>query len=154
MSPYPKLMEPLDLGFTVLKNRALMGSMHTGLEEAENGFERMAAYFAERARGGVSLMVTGGFGPNKRASPHEHTRLLKTDADCDDHRIITDAVHKEDGKICLQILHTGRYAFNENPIAPSAVPTPINPFKPSAATAEEIEQEICDFVQTLSLIHI
>lgn len=151
MTAYPKLMEPLDLGFTVLKNRSLMGSMHTGLEEAENGFERMAAYFAERAKGGVALIVTGGFGPNRRASPHEHTKQLETEQDCANHKLVTDAVHAEDGKICLQILHTGRYAFNHNPIAPSAVASPINPFKPSAATTDEIEQEIEDFVRVAKL---
>ncbi len=147
MTPYPKLLEPLDLGFTTLRNRVLMGSMHTGLEEAPNGHERMAAFFAERARGGVGLIVTGGFGPNKRAATHEHTKMLASEADCADHRVITDAVHAEGGKICMQILHTGRYAFNENPIAPSAVQAPINVFKPKAATPDEIEQQIDDFVR-------
>ncbi len=147
-TPYPHLLEPLDLGFTQLKNRVLMGSMHTGLEEVENGHQRMAAFFAERARGGVGLIVTGGFGPNKRAATHENTRMLWSEEDCADHRIITDAVHEAGGKICMQILHTGRYAFNENPIAPSAVQAPINPFKPKAATEEEIEQQIEDFVRT------
>jgi 2,4-dienoyl-CoA reductase (NADPH2) len=144
--PYPKMLEPLDLGFTTLKNRVLMGSMHTGLEEAENGMERMAAFFAERAAGGVGLIVTGGFGPNKRAATHEHTKSLQTEDDAKQHKIITDAVHKADGKICMQILHTGRYAFNENPIAPSAIQAPINPFKPKAASSEEIEQQIVDFI--------
>lgn len=145
-NPYPKMLEPLDLGFTTLKNRVLMGSMHTGLEEAENGMERMAAFFAERAAGGVGLIVTGGFGPSKRAATHEHTKSLQTDDDARQHKIITDAVHEADGKICMQILHTGRYAFNENPIAPSAIQAPINPFKPKAATIEEIEQQIVDFI--------
>ncbi|MEP4146528.1 MAG: NADPH-dependent 2,4-dienoyl-CoA reductase [Halioglobus sp.] len=148
MSNYPHLMEPLDLGFTTLRNRVLMGSMHTGLEEAPDGYERMAAFFAERARGGVGLIVTGGFGPNKRAATHEHTKMLWTEEDCADHRVITDAVHAEGGKICMQILHTGRYAINENPIAPSAIQAPINMFKPQAATEEEIEQQIEDFVRT------
>ncbi|KZX60649.1 NADPH-dependent 2,4-dienoyl-CoA reductase [Halioglobus sp. HI00S01] len=147
MSAYPKMLEPLDLGFTTLRNRVLMGSMHTGLEEAPDGHERMAAFFAERARGGVGLIVTGGFGPNKRAATHEHTKMLSSEADCADHKIITDAVHAEGGKICMQILHTGRYAFNENPIAPSAVQAPINVFKPKAATEDEIEQQIEDFVR-------
>jgi len=150
-SPYPKMLEPLDLGFTTLKNRVLMGSMHTGLEEAENGHERMAAYFAERARGGVGLIVTGGFGPNQRAATHEMTRMLWSDKDCQDHKIITDAVHDAGSKICFQILHTGRYAFNQNPIAPSAIQAPISPFKPKAATEEEIEQQIVDFVRTATL---
>ncbi|KAA1194631.1 NADPH-dependent 2,4-dienoyl-CoA reductase [Pseudohalioglobus sediminis] len=141
-------MQPLDLGFTTLRNRALMGSMHTGLEEAPDGHKRMAAFFAERARGGVGLIVTGGFGPNKRAATHEHTRMLWSEEDCADHRVITDAVHAEGGKICMQILHTGRYAFNENPIAPSAIQAPINVFKPKAASEDEIEQQIEDFVRT------
>jgi 2,4-dienoyl-CoA reductase (NADPH2) len=148
MAAYPHLLEPLDIGFTTLPNRVLMGSMHTGLEEAPDGHKRMAVFFAERARGGVALIVTGGFGPNKRAATHEHTKMLWSDEDCADHRQITDAVHAEGGKICMQILHTGRYAFNENPIAPSAVQAPINPFKPQAATEEEIEQQIEDFVRT------
>ena len=148
MSNYPHLMEPLDLGFTTLRNRVLMGSMHTGLEEAPDGYERMAAFFAERARGGVGLIVTGGFGPNKRAATHEHTKMLWSEEDCADHQLITDAVHAEGGKICMQILHTGRYAINENPIAPSAIQAPINMFKPQAATEDEIEQQIEDFVRT------
>lgn len=148
MTAYPHMLEPLDLGFTTLRNRVLMGSMHTGLEEAPDGHNRMAAFFAERARGGVGLIVTGGFGPNKRAATHEHTRMLWSEDDCAEHKLITDAVHKEGGKICMQILHTGRYAFNENPIAPSAIQAPINIFKPKAATADEIEQQIDDFVRT------
>lgn len=147
MSQYPHMFQPLDLGFTTLKNRVLMGSMHTGLEEAENGHERMAAFFAERARGGVGLIVTGGFGPNKRGATHEHTKILASEKDCEDHKIITDAVHAEGGKICMQILHTGRYAFNEKPIAPSPIRAPINPFEPEAATDDEIEEHIGDFVR-------
>ena len=144
---YPKMLEPLDLGFTTLKNRVLMGSMHTGLEEVPNGHVRMAAFFAERARGGVGLIVTGGFGPNSRAATHEPTHLISTDADIENHRKITDAVHQADGKICLQILHTGRYAKNNRPMAPSAIQAPINPIKPEAVTEAEIEQQIEDFVQ-------
>ncbi len=143
---YPHLLKPLDLGFTTLKNRVLMGSMHTGLEEAPDGHERMAAFFGERARGGVGLIVTGGFGPSKRGATHEHTKLLHSDEDIKGHRKITDAVHQYDTKICMQILHTGRYAFSPNSIAPSAIQAPINPFKPKAATSEEIESEIQDFV--------
>lgn len=151
MTAYPEMMKPLDLGFTTLRNRILMGSMHTGLEEAPDGHRRMAAFFAERARGGVGLIVTGGFGPNKRAATHEHTRMLRSEEDCADHRLITDAVHEQGGKICMQILHTGRYAMNENPIAPSAVQAPINMFKPKAATADEIEVQIQDFVRMAQL---
>lgn len=144
---YPKLLEPLDLGFTTLKNRVLMGSMHTGLEEAPDGMNRMAAYFAERAKGGVGLIVTGGFGPNIEGATHEHTHLLDTDAAALAHRTITSAVHNEGGKICLQILHTGRYAFNENAVAPSAIQAPINFFTPKALDEEGIEKQIQDFVR-------
>lgn len=148
MSQYQHLLAPLDLGFTTLRNRVLMGSMHTGLEEAPDGHERMAAFFAERARGGVGLIVTGGFGPNKQAATHEHTKMLTSEQDSADHKIITDAVHAEGGKICIQILHTGRYAYNDNPLAPSAIQAPINPVTPQAATEEQIEQQIKDFVRT------
>ncbi len=122
---YPLLLSPLDLGFTTLKNRVLMGSMHTGLEEAKDGHLRQAAFFAERARGGVGLIVTGGIGPNHEASVHAGSKILETDADVADHKVITDAVHEAGGKICMQILHTGRYAFNDKLIAPSAIKAPI-----------------------------
>jgi len=148
---YPHLLSPLDLGFTTLKNRVLMGSMHTGLEEAKNGPVRQAAFFAARARGGVGLIVTGGIGPNDAASVHAGSKILKTDQDVADHKIITDAVHEADGKICMQILHTGRYAFNDKLIAPSAIKAPINPFVPHAVTAEEIEQQIDSFVSTAAM---
>jgi 2,4-dienoyl-CoA reductase (NADPH2) len=145
---YPNLLAPLDLGFTTLKNRVLMGSMHTGLEEAENGHERMAAYFAERAKGGVGLIVTGGIGPNPEGATHLVTKLLTTDQDIADHKKITDAVHAHDGKICMQILHTGRYAYSPKLIAPSAIKAPINPFVPKALTDDEIYKQIDDFVFT------
>ena len=145
---YPNLLAPLDLGFTTLKNRVLMGSMHTGLEEAENGHERMAAYFGERAKGGVGLIVTGGIGPNSEGSTHPVTKLLTTDQDIQHHKKITDAVHAHDGKICMQILHTGRYAYSPNLVAPSAIKAPINPFVPKALTEEEILKQIDDFVFT------
>ncbi|WP_299183787.1 NADPH-dependent 2,4-dienoyl-CoA reductase [uncultured Neptuniibacter sp.] len=148
---YPHLMAPLDLGFTTLKNRILMGSMHLGLEEAPNGFERMAAFYAERARGGVSLIVTGGIGPNKEGAVHGHAAQMVTAEDVENHRIVTDAVHKEGGKICMQILHTGRYAYNPQPVAPSALQAPINPFPPKALNASEIEEQISDFVRCASL---
>jgi len=143
---FPKMMEPLDLGFTTLRNRVLMGSMHTGLEEDKNGVERMAAFFAERARGGVGLIVTGGFGPNAEGATHPHTNLIKSDEDALKHKPITDAVHAEGGKICMQILHTGRYAFNPNSVAPSAIQAPINPFKPKELDAEGIDKQIQDIV--------
>ncbi|GLQ32821.1 FAD-dependent oxidoreductase [Litoribrevibacter albus] len=143
---FPKLMEPLDLGFTTLRNRVLMGSMHTGLEEHKDGVNRMAAFFAERARGGVGMIVTGGFGPNAEGATHPHTNLIKSDEDALKHKPITDAVHAEGGKICMQILHTGRYAFNPNSVAPSAIQAPINPFKPKELNKEGIDQQIQDIV--------
>jgi 2,4-dienoyl-CoA reductase (NADPH2) len=144
---FPKLLEPLDLGFTQLKNRVLMGSMHTGLEEHKDGMERMAAFFAERARGGVGLIVTGGFGPNKEAATHPHTKIISSNEDALEHKVITDAVHKEDSKICMQILHTGRYAFSPNAVAPSAIQAPINPYKPNELDSDGIEKQINDIVQ-------
>ncbi|WP_415904429.1 FAD-dependent oxidoreductase [Neptuniibacter sp. QD48_55] len=150
-TPYPHLLQPLDLGFTTLKNRVLMGSMHLGLEEAPNGFERMAAFYAERARGGVALIVTGGIGPNKEGAVHGHAAQLATAEDVDNHRLVTDAVHKEDGKICMQILHTGRYAYNPQPVAPSAIQAPINPFPPKELSESDIENQIQDFVRCASL---
>jgi len=145
---YPHLLAPLDLGFTQLKNRVLMGSMHTGLEEAEGGHHRMAAFFAERAKGGVGLIVTGGIGPNTEGGTHSATKNLRTQQDIDDHRVITEAVHQHEGKICLQILHTGRYAYSPNLVAPSAIQAPINPFKPKALTEGEICKQIDDYVAT------
>jgi 2,4-dienoyl-CoA reductase (NADPH2) len=144
---FPKLLEPLDLGFTQLKNRVLMGSMHTGLEEMKDGMERMAAFFAERARGGVGLIVTGGFGPSAEAATHPHTNIISSDEDALKHKTITDAVHAEDSKICMQILHTGRYAFNPNSVAPSAIQAPINPFIPKELDNDGIEKQINDIVQ-------
>ena len=148
---YPNLLAPLDLGFTQLKNRVLMGSMHTGLEEAENGFERMAAYFAERAKGGVGLIVTGGFAPNREGATSDHAGGMETEQDAENHKLITDAVHKEGGKICMQILHTGRYAFSEKLIAPSAIQAPINFFTPREVTQADIEQQIVDFARCAHL---
>ncbi len=144
---YPHMLKPLDLGFTTLKNRVLMGSMHTGLEEAPDGLTRMAAFFAERARGGVGLIVTGGFGPNAEGATHPQTQLIKNEEDALKHREITDAVHEAGSKICMQILHTGRYAFNPKLVAPSAVQAPINPFKPQALDEDGIQKQINDIVQ-------
>jgi 2,4-dienoyl-CoA reductase (NADPH2) len=122
-----------------------MGSMHTGLEEAPNGFERMAAYYAERARGGVGLMVTGGVAPNEVGCGAAGFAKLTTDEEADKHKIITEAVHRESGKIALQILHTGRYAFHEDLVSASDIKAPINFFKPRALEAGEIEQHIKDY---------
>ena len=146
-SNYPHLLQPLDLGFTTLKNRVLMGSMHLGLEEAPNGFERMAAFYAERARGGVAMIVTGGIGPNREGAVHAHAAQMASAGDVAKHKVVTDAVHAEGGKICMQILHTGRYAYNPQLIAPSALQAPINPFPPKALTDAEIEQQLTDFVR-------
>ena len=142
---YPKLLAPLDLGFTRLKNRILMGSMHTGLEEAPGGVERMAAYYAERAAGGVGLIVTGGVAPNEAGCVAPGAAKLTTEAEMQNHRILTRAVHGQDGKIALQILHTGRYAFHENLVGASAIKAPINIFKPRALAEEEIWQHILDY---------
>lgn len=143
---YPHLMSPLDLGFTTLKNRVLMGSMHTGLEEQPNGFERMAVYFAERARGGVGLMVTGGIGPNEEGCVYAGAAKLSTPEEAEKHKIVTAAVHAAGSKICLQILHAGRYAFSPKSVGPSAIQAPINPFKPIELDEEGIEKQIQDFV--------
>ena len=147
-SLYPHLFRPLDLGFTTIKNRVLMGSMHTGLEELPDGHTRMAAFFAERARGGVGLIVTGGIGPNDEGATHAVTRRLDSDQAVANHKEVTDAVHDAGGKICMQILHTGRYAYNKDLVAPSAVQAPINPHKPKALDAEGIEKQIQDFIDT------
>lgn len=149
--PYPHLLQPLDLGFTTLKNRVLMGSMHVGLEEVPNGFERMAAFYAERARGGVALMVTGGIAPNEAGRPMKGGAKLSTEAEALQHRTVTDAVHAAGGKIAMQILHFGRYSYQKNLVAPSALQAPINPFVPQALTGEEVEQTIADFVNCAAL---
>ncbi len=143
---YPHLFRPLDLGFTTLKNRVLMGSMHTGLEELPDGHKRMAAFYGERARGGVGLIVTGGIGPNEEGATHPSTFRLDTDEAVKNHKEVTDAVHSAGGKICMQILHTGRYAYSPKLVAPSAVQAPINPFKPKALEADEIEKQVKDFI--------
>jgi len=143
---YPHLFRPLDLGFTTLKNRVLMGSMHTGLEELPDGHKRMAAFYSERARGGVGLIVTGGIGPNEEGATHPSTFRLDTDEAVANHKEVTDAVHIAGGKICMQILHTGRYAYSPKLVAPSAVQAPINPFKPKALEGDEIEKQIQDFI--------
>lgn len=142
---YPHLLAPLDLGFTTLRNRTLMGSMHTGLEERPGGFERMAAYFAERAQGGVGLMVTGGIAPNDEGGVYAGAAKLSTEAEAEQHRIVTEAVHAAGGKICLQILHAGRYAYSPRQVAPSAIQAPINPFKPRELDEAGIEKQIADF---------
>lgn len=144
---YPNLLQPLDLGFTQLRNRVLMGSMHTGLEDIPDSHARMAAFYAERAAGGVALIVTGGFMPNEHCLPAGEVPVYRQEGAVEKHRLITDAVHQEGGKICLQILHTGRYSRTETLIAPSAIQAPINRFVPAAATEKQITQQIEDFAE-------
>ena len=151
MSHYPNLLRPLDLGFTTLKNRVLMGSMHTGLEE-EKTFKRLAAFFAERAQGDVGLMVTGGFGPNQDGAPVIGGGCMETAADAEKHREITSAVHLEGGKIALQLLHAGRYAYNPaGGVAPSAIKSPITPVAPRELTPAGIEEQIQAYVRATVL---
>ena len=148
---YPKLLEPLDLGFTVLKNRVLMGSMHTGLEEEKDGYDRMAAYFAERAKGGVGLIVTGGIAPNRAGWVGPFSSRLSNKRTADKHKKITEAVHQNDGKICMQILHSGRYGYHPLSVAPSGIKSPISPFKPWELSKRGIKRTINDFVNCAAL---
>ncbi|SCC35904.1 2,4-dienoyl-CoA reductase (NADPH2) [Kosakonia oryzendophytica] len=151
MSHYPSLFAPLDLGFTTLKNRVLMGSMHTGLEERPDGAERLAAFYAERARHGVALIVTGGVAPALSGITMEGGAVLCDSSQLPHHRQITDAVHQEGGKIALQILHTGRYSYQPHLVAPSALQAPINRFTPHALTHDEILTLIADFARCAQL---
>ncbi|WP_334192469.1 NADPH-dependent 2,4-dienoyl-CoA reductase [Pararhodobacter sp.] len=144
-SPYPLMLAPLDLGFTTLKNRVLMGSMHSGLEE-RGDWPRVAAYYAERARGGVGLIVTGGMAPNPEGGVFPGAAGLYTPQDIANHRLVTDAVHAEGGKIAMQILHAGRYAYGKDCVSSSAVKSPISPFVPKELDEDGIEKQIADFV--------
>ncbi|MBK8490781.1 MAG: NADPH-dependent 2,4-dienoyl-CoA reductase [Saprospirales bacterium] len=148
---YPKLFQPLDLGFTQLPNRVLMGSMHTGLEEKRNGFPKLAAFYAERARGEVGLIVTGGVAPNRAGWVSPFSGKLSTSGEARQHKMITDAVHAAGGKICMQILHTGRYAYHPFAVAPSAIRSPITPFKPRALSGVGVLVTIRDFAQCAAL---
>ncbi|MBC0702889.1 NADPH-dependent 2,4-dienoyl-CoA reductase [Escherichia coli] len=148
---YPSLFAPLDLGFTTLKNRVLMGSMHTGLEEYPDGAERLAAFYAERARHGVALIVSGGIAPDLTGVGMEGGAMLNDASQIPHHRTITEAVHQEGGKIALQILHTGRYSYQPHLVAPSAFQAPINRFVPHELTHEEILQLIDDFARCAQL---
>jgi 2,4-dienoyl-CoA reductase (NADPH2) len=151
MTVYPHLLAPLDLGFTTLRNRVLMGSMHTGLEEAPDGFARMAAFYAARARGGVGLIVTGGIAPNLAGRIEPRASQLSFSWQLARHRMITDAVHAAGGKIALQILHAGRYAYHPLSVAPSRLRSPITPFKPRALTAWGIRKTIGDYARCAQL---
>ncbi|QXX86978.1 NADPH-dependent 2,4-dienoyl-CoA reductase [Acinetobacter lwoffii] len=151
MSKYPNLLAPLNLGFTTLKNRVLMGSMHVGLEEAAGGYDRMAAFYAERAKGGVALIVTGGISPNDHGVTFHGGSKLDTLEEAEKHKVITQAVHEAGGKIAMQILHTGRYSYQAENVAPSPIQAPINPVKPHALTSAEVQQTIDDFANCAKL---
>jgi 2,4-dienoyl-CoA reductase (NADPH2) len=151
MTAYPHLLAPLDLGFTTLKNRVLMGSMHTGLEEAPDGYERMAAFYAARARGGVGLIVTGGIAPNLSGRGAPNHAQLSFPWQVSKHRIVTDAVHAAGGKIAMQILHTGRYAYHPLAVAPSAIKSPISPFRPRALSRWGVRKTIADYARCAAL---
>ncbi|MBT8359473.1 MAG: NADPH-dependent 2,4-dienoyl-CoA reductase, partial [Deltaproteobacteria bacterium] len=150
-TPFPRLFQSLDLGFTQLKNRLLMGSMHTGLEEEKGGFKRMAYYYAERARGGVGLIVTGGVAPNRAGWIAPFSIRLSKSSQAGQHRLITDAVHDNDSKICMQILHSGRYGYHPLCVAPSKIKAPINRFRPRELSRSGIASTIKDFVTCAAL---
>lgn len=147
MTNYPHMLAPLDLGFTTLKNRVLMGSMHTGLEETKD-WNRVAEFYAERARGEVGLMVTGGIGPNLEGSVLPGAAMMVSQDDIDNHSIVTKRVHDAGGKIAMQILHAGRYAYGPKCVAPSPVKSPISPFPPTELDEAGIEKQIQDIVDT------
>jgi len=148
---FPHLFRPLDLGFTTLKNRILMGSMHTGLEEEKDGFSRMACYYAKRAEGGTGLIVTGGVAPNRSGWIAPFSIRLTSTSQLGGHRLITDSVHEHDGKICMQILHAGRYGYHPLCVAPSKIKAPINRFRPRELSARGIRTTIDDFIKCASL---
>jgi 2,4-dienoyl-CoA reductase (NADPH2) len=143
---YPNLLSPLDLGFTTLRNRVVMGSMHTGLEDRAKDIGRLAEYFAERARGGVGLIVTGGYAPNRTGWLLPFAAQLVSPAEARRHRRITSAVHDGGAKILLQILHAGRYAYHPFPVSASSIKAPINPFRPRRLSSRGVQQTIDDFV--------
>lgn len=151
MTEYPNLLRPLDLGFTTLRNRVLMGSMHTGLEDKSKDFDKLGEYFAERARGGVGLMVTGGFSPNRSGWFYPLASKMSTTKEARNHRVITDAVHEADGKIAMQILHAGRYSYHPLSVSASSIKAPINPFKPRALSDRGVRSQIADFAHSAEL---
>lgn len=151
MAHYSHLFSPLDLGFTVLKNRMLMGSMHTGLEEDPKDAPKLAQFYAQRAAAGVALIVTGGISPNKQGVLLPHAATLMSESQLAPHQLVTDAVHQQGGKIALQILHTGRYSYQPNLVAPSAIQSPITPFMPKEMSHEQIEQTIDDYIHCAQL---
>ena len=148
---YEHLFAPLDLGFVTLPNRIVMGSMHTGLEDRARDYPKLAAYFAARARGGAGLLVTGGIAPNRAGWGYPFAGKLSSPAEVARHRLVADAVHAEGGRICMQILHTGRYAYHPFPVAPTAARAPINRFKPRALSSDGVREQIDDFVNCARL---
>lgn len=148
---YKHIFEPLDLGFTTLKNRILMGSMHTGLEEEKNGYEKMAVYFAERAKGGVGLIVTGGIAPNIQGWTAPFSARMSSKKHVRNHQKVTKAVHEAGGKICMQILHSGRYGYHPFNVGASKIKSPITPFTPFKLKASGIKRTIRDFVNCAKL---
>ncbi len=148
---YPHLLSELDLGFTKLKNRVLMGSMHTNLEEEKNGFEKLAAFYAERAKGDVGLIVTGGIAPNWEGWLKPFAERMTNRGHVKKHKIVTDAVHQNGGKIAMQILHAGRYGYHPLNVAPSRIQSPITPFKPRALTTWGVKRTINDFADCAAL---
>ncbi|RCV87617.1 NADPH-dependent 2,4-dienoyl-CoA reductase [Billgrantia montanilacus] len=148
---YPHLFRPLEVGHLTLPNRVLMGSMHTNLEEAPNGFSRLAAFYAERAREGVGLIVTGGIAPNPEGAVFQGAATLERSEQVANHRGVVEAVHAEGGHICMQILHAGRYAYSPELVAPSPIQAPINPFAPRELAAKEVEGQIADYVRCATL---
>ena len=151
INQYPHLLAPLPLGFTTLKNRVLMGSMHTGLEEAPDGFNKLAAYYAARARGGVGLIVTGGIAPNFAGRLEPRAAQLSFPWQIGKHRIVTNAVHAAGGKIALHILHAGRYAYHPLSVAPSSLKSPITPFRPRALTCWGVRRTIAAYARCAML---
>ena len=150
-TPYPHLLKPLDLGFTTLRNRTLMGSMHLGLEEEKGGFDKLAAFYAERAKGGVGLIVTGGISPNISGWVAPFAGRMTSKRHAKKHKVITDAVHAEGGKICMQILHSGRYGYHPLAVSASPVKSPITPFKPRALSSSGIKSTIKDYANCAGL---
>ncbi|MGA9102200.1 MAG: NADPH-dependent 2,4-dienoyl-CoA reductase, partial [Aeromicrobium sp.] len=151
-SPYPHLLSPLDLGHTSLRNRVIMGSMHTGMEDRAKHLPELAAYFAERAKGGVALSVTGGYAPNRHGWLLPFGSLMTSKKLADKHRLVTDAVHEHDGKIALQILHAGRYGYHPFKRAASNIASPITPLgRPKAMSTKEVDQTVDDFAASAKL---
>lgn len=148
---YQKLLQPLDLGFTTLKNRVIMGSMHTGLEEEKQGFSKLAAFYAERAKGGVGLIITGGISPNFRGNLVPFGSQLSFWWQTSKHKEVTQAVHQHGAKICLQLLHAGRYGYHPFSVAPSKIKSPITPFKPSQMSSRQVRNTIRDFAHSAKL---